>query len=282
LAFAIGPSILGNWPRPTFAGILHRVTDRVDLADRLRALHVPGDPLLLLNAWDAASAGVVAAAGLPAVATTSSGVARALGFDDGERTPVDVMLAAVARIAAAVPDLPVTADVEGGYGLPGAELAARLVEAGAVGCNVEDTRRDGGDGPLRDAGEHAAYLASVKEAAPHLVVNARIDVHLRGVGAPGERLELALDRARRYVAAGADCVYPITLAGEAELADFAARAGVPVNALWTPTAPPPARLAELGVARVSVGGGLFGAAFRHTEALVARLKAGDPTALAED
>lgn len=256
--------------------------DLTALADRLRALHVPGDPLLLLNAWDAASARIVVEAGLPAVATTSSGAARALGFDDGERAPAGAMLDAIARIVAAVPGTPVTADVEGGYGLAPEELAQRLTAAGAAGCNVEDSAHGGARGALREPGEHAAYLAAVKAAAPHLVLNARIDVHLRRAGAAEDRLELALERAERYAAAGADCVYPITLGDEAALEAFVARATVPVNVLWTAETPPPARLAQLGVARVSVGGGLFAAAVRETEALVARLKAGDPTALTVD
>jgi 2-methylisocitrate lyase-like PEP mutase family enzyme len=253
-----------------------------ELAARLRALHVPGDPLLLLNAWDAASARVVAAAGLPAVATTSSGLARALGRDDGQDAPVDEVLAAVRRVVAAVPGVPVTADLEAGYGLEPAELAGRLLATGAVGCNLEDTDHAAGGRTLRGPAQQAAYLAGVRAAAPDLVLNARVDVHLRAVGEPAARLDAALDRARRYADAGADCVYPITLGDEAALEAFVARAGVPVNALWTRDAPPPARLAELGVARVSVGGGLFAAVQQQAEALVARLRAGDPTALVDD
>jgi 2-methylisocitrate lyase-like PEP mutase family enzyme len=114
------------------------------------------------------------------------------------------------------------------------------------------------------------------------VLNARVDVHLRAYGRPEDRLEEALRRVHRYAEAGADCVYPIALGDEAALEAFVARSPVPVNALWTRDAPPPARLAELGVARVSVGGGLFAAALMATEALIARLCTGDPTALADD
>src|SRR4051794_38484009 len=252
------------------------------LAARLRALHVPGDPVLLLNAWDAASAGVVAGAGLPAVATTSSGLARALGHDDGQDAPVDEVLAVVARVVAAVPDVPVTADLEAGYGLEPADLAQRLLATGAVGCNLEDTDHAAGGRTLRDADEQAAYLAAVRAAAPDLVLNARVDVHVRASGEPSTRLDAALDRARRYADAGADCVYPIALGDEAALATFVARAGVPVNALWTGDAPPPARLAELGVARVSVGGGVFGAAPRQGGGLGAGRRGGDRTALPVD
>jgi 2-methylisocitrate lyase-like PEP mutase family enzyme len=213
-------------------------------AAALRALHVPGDPLVLPNAWDAATARAVEQAGFPAVATTSGGVAEALGYEDGERTPPAEMLAAVARIARAVA-VPVTADMEAGYGLDDAELAARLVEAGAAGLNLEDT--DHANFPaLAPAERHAARIARIKGSAD-LVVNARVDVHLRGGRTPE-----ALDRARAYRDAGADCVYPIGVADESTVAAFV-ELGAPVNVLLRPGAPPMARLAELGVARVSLG-----------------------------
>jgi 2-methylisocitrate lyase-like PEP mutase family enzyme len=213
-------------------------------AAALRALHVPGEPLVLPNAWDAATARLVEQAGFPAVATTSSGVAEALGYEDGEHTPAHEMLAAVARIARTV-SVPLTADMEAGYGLDDAELAARLTEAGAAGLNLEDT-----DHPNHPAlvaiDRHAARIARIKESAD-LVVNARIDVHLRGGGTPE-----ALERARAYADAGADCVYPIGVADERLISAFV-ELGAPVNVLLRPGAPPIARLAELGVARVSLG-----------------------------
>jgi 2-methylisocitrate lyase-like PEP mutase family enzyme len=230
-------------------------------AAALRALHVPGDPLVLPNAWDAGTARLVERAGFPAIATTSSGVADALGYADGQETPPDEMLAAVARVARAV-SVPVTADLEAGYGLDGAELAERVLAAGASGLNLEDT-----DHPrkpaLVDAAAHAERIARVKGAAD-VVLNARIDVHLRGGDTPA-----ALERARRYIDAGADCIYPIGLTDEAAIAAFVAL-GAPVNVLLLPAAPPIARLAELGVARISLGGLL------HEEgsaALAARLDA---------
>jgi 2-methylisocitrate lyase-like PEP mutase family enzyme len=213
-------------------------------AAALRALHVPGDPLILPNAWDAGTARMVEQAGFAAVATTSSGVAEALGYADGELTPAAEMLAAVARVARAV-TVPVTADMEAGYGLDGAELGRRVAAAGAAGLNLEDS-----DHPNRPAlvppERHAARIARVKEAAD-VVVNARIDVHIRG----GETRD-ALERARRYAAAGADCVYPIGVTDEATIAAFVAL-GTPVNVLLLPGAPSIARLAELGVARISLG-----------------------------
>jgi 2-methylisocitrate lyase-like PEP mutase family enzyme len=210
----------------------------------LRALHVPGKPLVLPNAWDAATALLVEHAGFPAVATTSSGVAEALGYEDGERTPPDEMLAAVARIARTV-SVPVTADMEAGYGLDDAELATRLVEAGAAGLNLEDS--DHPNHPaLVPADRHAARIARIKGSAD-LVLNARVDVHLRGGRTPE-----ALERARVYADAGADCVYPIGVADEDTIAAFVGL-GVPVNILLRPGAPQIGRLAELGVARVSLG-----------------------------
>jgi 2-methylisocitrate lyase-like PEP mutase family enzyme len=214
-------------------------------AAALRALHVPGAPLILPNAWDAGSARQVERAGFPAVATTSSGVAESLGYADGQQTPVAEMLAAVARVARAV-SVPVTADVEAGYGLDDEDLAQRVVAAGAVGINLEDS-----DHPNRPAlvpaERHAARIARIKDTAD-LVVNARIDVHLRGGDTPA-----ALDRARRYRNAGADCLYPIGVTDETTIAAFV-ELGTPVNVLLLPDAPPLARLAELGVARVSLGG----------------------------
>jgi len=213
-------------------------------AAALRALHVAGDPLILPNAWDAGTARLVELAGFGAVATTSSGVAEALGYEDGERTPVEEMLAAVARIARAV-ELPVTADVEAGYGLDGAELAQRVVTAGAVGLNLEDS--DHANHPaLVPVERQAARIAHVKQGAD-LVLNARIDVHLRG-GTTAE----ALERARAYREAGADCVYPIGATDEATIEAFV-ELGVSVNVLLGPGAPTIARLAGLGVARISLG-----------------------------
>ncbi len=213
-------------------------------AAALRALHVPGDPLVLPNAWDAATARLVEQAGFPAVATTSSGVAEALGYEDGERTPPGEMLAAVARLARSL-SVPGTADMEAGDGLDDGELAARLADAGAAGLNLEDT--DHPNHPaLVPADRHAARIARLKESGD-LVLNARVDVHLRG-----GRTSEALERARAYADAGADCVYPIGVADEATIAAFV-ELGVPVNVLLRPGAPPIARLAELGVARISLG-----------------------------
>src|SRR5436190_15093797 len=227
----------------------------------LRALHDGPGLLVLPNAWDAASARVFEAAGFPAIATTSSGVAQSLGFADGENAPVDGMLAAVRRIVAAVA-VPVTADMEGGYGLPPAEFAARVADTGAAGLNFEDTdHRAGGTAPLWDADKQAARIAAIKAAAPDLFLNARVDVHVRQAGP----LEEALRRARLYRDAGADGVYPIAVDDEETISAFVAAVDAPVNVLSRPGAPPLARLAELGVRRVTFGGGLMRAAMVRTK-----------------
>ncbi|OLF13380.1 isocitrate lyase/PEP mutase family protein [Actinophytocola xanthii] len=239
-------------------------------AARLRALHVPGEPVLLPNAWDAASARAVVSAGFPVVATASAAVAAALGYPDGQGTPPAEMFAAVRRIAAAV-DVPVTADVEAGYDLPPAELAERLAEAGAVGCNLEDTRHPGGG--LVDAGWQAERIAALC-AAGDLVVNARVDVAVSG---PEDTAALAetVDRARRYLAAGAHCVYPIKLRDAAVLGAFVeAVRPAPVNALYLPGSSTLVALAELGVARISFGPGLFRSAMSHVDGLLRGLAEG--------
>lgn len=224
----------------------------------LRRLHEGPDLLVLPNAWDAASARACAAAGFPAVATTSAGVVEALGYADDDSAPVDEVFAVLARSAAAI-DVPLTVDVEAGYGLAPAELAARVVAAGAVGLNLEDTDHRGeGLRPLMD---HADRIRAVKSAARSLgvdlVLNARIDVHLAAVGDAADRLDLAVDRAVAYAAAGADCVYPILLEDLDDLAALVGAVRVPVNALLRPGGPSLNQLRSAGVRRVSTGPSLW-------------------------
>jgi 2-methylisocitrate lyase-like PEP mutase family enzyme len=239
-------------------------SELVSRCESLRSLHRPGDPLLLPNAWDVATARAVVAAGFDVVATTSLGVAAALGYEDHEHAPVDEMLAVAARIARNV-DVPVTVDAEAGYGLDPAELVAALGDAGAAGCNLEDS--DHASGRLRDSDQHAKWLSAVRRAASDngypLVINARVDVFfgpaLAGAG-PGTQDELvpeALRRARAYIGAGADCVYPIALWQTDALQHFLAEVSAPVNIARIPQAPSPAELAALGVARVSWGPMLY-------------------------
>ncbi|MGW3008477.1 isocitrate lyase/PEP mutase family protein [Streptomyces sp. NPDC001219] len=218
-------------------------------AAELRALHHGPDlPLVLPGPWDAASAAVFADAGFTALATPSAGIAASLGYADGA-TPPDEMFAAVARIVRAV-GIPVSADVEAGYGLSARELVGRLADAGAVGCNLEDT--DHATGTLRDAQRQADWLAEVRaEAGDALVLNARIDTYLHG--APDS--EETIRRGRLYAAAGADCVYPI-LAPPPRLAALSAAIGLPLNAVVTPDGPAPRALGTLGASRVTFGPGL--------------------------
>src|SRR5437868_1970753 len=193
-------------------------TDLPSKCELLRSLQRPGDPLLLPNAWDVATARAVVAAEFPVVATTSGGVAATLGYEDHEGAPAEEMLAVAARIARDV-EVPVTVDAEAGYGMEPAELVAALRSTGVAGCNLEDT--DHAAGNLRDPDRHAEWLRAVRQAASEdgypLVINARIDVFLgpflAGAG-PGTQEELvpeALRRANAYLEAGVDCVYPIAL-----------------------------------------------------------------------
>ncbi|MFG1805872.1 isocitrate lyase/phosphoenolpyruvate mutase family protein [Streptomyces sp. NPDC049040] len=244
-----------------------RQTPGTSAAEVLRALHhgrAAGDPLVLPGPWDAASARVFADAGFPALATPSAGISASLGYQDGEGTPPDEMFAAIRRITRAV-DVPVTADIEAGYGLPAAELVERLLEAGAAGCNLEDS--DPARAALVDPERHAERLAAVRAAAGDaLVVNARIDTYLRGERTPAA----AVRRGLLYAAAGADCVYPI-LAPATHLAAIAEGVGIPVNALCKPGTPSPRELGVLGATRVTFGGGLQAEALETVRAMAAGL-----------
>ncbi|MFE7517981.1 isocitrate lyase/PEP mutase family protein [Streptomyces halstedii] len=222
-----------------------------DPAAVFRTLHhgrPADDPLVLPGPWDAASARVFEEAGFPALATPSAGVAAALGYADGQ-TPAAEMFAAVARITAAV-SVPVSADVEAGYGLPPAELVERLLEAGAVGCNLEDSV----DGTLLDPRKQADRLAEVCAAADgRLFVNARVDTYLTALPDGTDVVEETLTRAGLYAAAGADCVYPITAPAD-DLPRLSAGVPVPLNANGTPDDPACARrLGALGAARITFG-----------------------------
>ncbi|MEU9315491.1 isocitrate lyase/phosphoenolpyruvate mutase family protein [Streptomyces sp. NPDC048295] len=224
-------------------------------ASVLRALHhgrTPGDPLVVPGPWDAASARVFADAGFPTLATPSAGGAASLGYEDGA-TPAAEMFAAVARIVRAVPaSVPVSADIEAGYGLAPEELVERLLGTGAVGCNLEDSA----DGALVDAQRQADRLAQVRAVAGDaLFINARVDTYVRGVP-DGTDLETeTVRRALLYVAAGADCVYPIMAPPQA-LPALAAAVPAPLNTFAGPDGPPPRRLGELGATRITFGPGL--------------------------
>lgn len=253
-------------------------------AERLRSLH-HGDQLLVLpNAWDVGSAIAVERAGAQAIATTSSGVSESMGYPDGERIPPGDMLLRVLRIAAAV-RLPVTADLEAGYGLPPDLLVERLLQSGAVGLNLEDTDHSGPEPRIRPVDDQAERIASVRAAARQagvpIVLNARIDVFLRGEAELKARVGAAIERANAYLAAGADCVYPIRLADPGSIRRVVERVDGPVNILLGPGAPSLRRLRTMGVRRVSVGGALWRSAMDGTGHLVQRLMAGDGSAFTD-
>ncbi|MFF0189882.1 isocitrate lyase/phosphoenolpyruvate mutase family protein [Streptomyces sp. NPDC005244] len=228
----------------------------------LRALHVPGRPLVLPNAWDTASARIVEEAGAAAVATTSAGLAWDLGAADGDALDRERALAAVARIAAAV-GVPVSADIESGYA-PDAEgvgdTVRAVLAAGAVGVNIEDALHEEGAGPLRPVAAQADRIAAARAAADTagvpLFVNARIDTFLRGAGGVEETLE----RAAAFLAAGADGVFVPGAVDPVTVKALVGGIDGPLNIMVGPGAPAVAELAALGVARVSAGSGIAQAA----------------------
>ncbi len=239
-------------------------------AETLRALHVPGRPLVLVNAWDAASAAVIARAGAVAIATTSAGAANALGQADGQRITRSEMLAAVRAITGAVV-LPVTADMEAGYGdtPDDAESTARgVLEAGAVGLNLEDTCDDSAE-PLLSIERFVLKIRAVRSVAAEtgipVVLNARTDVFIASVGDPATRLALSLERGRAYLDAGADCIFVPAVTDPGQIAALVEGIGGPVSVLAGPGSPTLADLATLGVARISVGSGPYRAALALAE-----------------
>ena len=251
------------------------------LARRLRELHQQAAPLVLPNAWDAATARAVVEAGFAAVATTSSGVSAALGYADGEHTPPDEMFAAIGRISRVVDNnVAVTADIESGYRLSPADLVARLLEAGAVGCNLEDTDHRLPEHALVDADTQAERLQAVKRAAREqgvdIVLNARVDIFLRGHdgGTAQSQLDEAIRRARLYLEAGADSIFPIGAPDEATISALVKAIPAPVNVIpGFRGAPGLPRLRELGVRRISFAGRLFRAFQTDHQQRLAAIKA---------
>ena len=243
------------------------VATQAEKAEVFRALHRGPDILVLPNTWDCASARIVEEAGFPAIATTSAGVANALGYPDGERIPAAEMLAVVARIAQCV-HVPVTADLEAGYH-DIAGTGAGLVASGAIGLNLEDA---GGD-----TAQHAARIATLRrvgrDLGVNLVINARTDLYLDRIGDPVSRFDHACERLRAYIDAGADCVFVPGIADEETIGRFVEALHFPLNVLATAGTPPIRRLQELGCARVSVGSALARAALGLTRRIAQELKA---------
>ncbi len=241
-------------------------------AVRLRQMHRAGQPLVLPNVWDAASARIVEGAGFGAIATTSSGVATALGYPDGERIGRDLLIEVTARIIRAVA-CPVTADIEAGYGDATAEVldtVRRVIEAGAVGFNIEDSRPRLNH-HLVDLDEQVALIQALRQLAATMdvpfVINARVDVFLHGSGELPVRIAEGVRRGNAYLAAGADCVYPIGTLDRDSVAALVAGIAGPVNMLGGPGSLTIPQLAALGVARVSLGGRVMSALLGHLRAV---------------
>ena len=228
-------------------------------AEAFRRLHHDG-LLILPNAWDVGSAQALAAIpGCRALATSSGAIARSLGYPDGEVISRKEMLEMVRRIAAAV-EVPVTADLEAGYGDPPG-TATLALEAGAVGMNLEDSvGRE-----LLPVEQQVETIRAVRAAAPALVLNARVDVFLLGTGGVAE----AVERGNAYLDAGADCVYPIFAADREDIDGLVRGIRGPVNVLLTPRAPSAADLAALGVARATWGSSLATAALAEATRIAA-------------
>jgi len=227
-----------------------------DPFQRFAALHVPGDPLVLVNVWDAGSAQAVARSGARAIATGSASVAMANGFGDGEQVPIEFALANARRVVAAV-DVPVTVDFEGAYSADpeeGARNMAQLAGTGVVGCNFED--QCVGDEGLHPPAVQARRIAAARAAVgPDFFINARTDLFLK---APQEShdetmLEQALERAHAYAAAGASGYFVPMLGDLGMLARLCAQSPIPVNFMTFPGCPANAQIAAAGVARISHG-----------------------------
>lgn len=254
-------------------------------ARALLALHSGGGALLLPNIWDVASARIIEQAGFPALATTSAGVAFAQGYPDGQKIPGDVMIAAVAQIAGAV-SVPVTADVEAGYGTKPedvARTARAVITAGAVGMNFEDAPGDAGRS-LVDLTLQVEKIRAIREAADQagvpLVLNARTDVYLLQVGEAAKHYDETVRRLSAYRDAGADCVFAPGLRDSATIGRLVTDLQCPVNILAGPGSPSVAELTALGVRRISLGSGPMRAALGLLRRLAKELKtAGTYTAM---
>jgi len=239
---------------------------QLERAAALRRLHAGPSVLVLPNAWDVVSARLFETAGFPAVATTSAGVAFALGYPDGQRISRDEMAEAVRRIAAPLA-VPVTADMEAGYGPTPEDAAATaraVVEAGAVGMNLEDAPGPDGETTLLDQALQMERIEAARDAAQAagvpIVINARTDVYLGRIGAPETRLAHAVRRMIAYREAGADCVFVPGVYDAETIAVLAREAGGPLNILAGKGCPPIPELARLGVRRLSIGSGAMRAA----------------------
>jgi 2-methylisocitrate lyase-like PEP mutase family enzyme len=253
-------------------------SDQKHQAESFRARHRRKPILLLPNAWDAISARLLVAAGFDAIATTSAGVAWALGYADGQKAPWGDVVEMTARIVR-VAGVPVTADIEQGYGDTPEALArsiGEIVGAGVVGVNLEDGLK-GGATPLRGIDDAVARIRAARAAADAagvpIVINGRTDLYLLGLGDPASRFEEAVERGKAYLAAGADCIYPIGLVDPETIGRFVQAVGGPVNIIARPGLPSLPELEKLGVARVTTASGLTLVAMAATRQAAEELRA---------
>lgn len=229
-----------------------RLTTR-EKAELLRRLHEGPEVLVLPNAWDAISARIIEAEGFPAIATSSAGVAAVLGYPDGQEIPQSEMLFLISGIAASV-DVPVTADVEAGYGDP-VQTALDLVDCGAVGMNLEDMAGH----ELLPLDDQLRLIREVRvageRAGVHVVINARTDIFLARHGDEGTRFERAVERLNAFRDAGADCLFAPGVTDAETIGGLVSAVNGPLNILAGPGAPSIPQLKALGVRRVSLGSG---------------------------
>ncbi len=245
-------------------------------AEQFHRLHTAPEILILPNAWDVASALILAESGFPAIASTSAGVAFSRGFPDGERISREEMIAEAGKMAARL-DIPVTGDLEGGYGIGPEEVAETVrqaVDAGLVGCNIEDGTKVG-DTPLFDFALSVERIQAGREAADsagiEFVINARTDGFLR-MGRGSATLDDAIERANAYYKAGARCLFVPGVSDGQTIGRLVRDVAGPVNILAGPKTPPTPELQALGVARVSVGGGIARAAYTTTRRAAEELR----------
>ena len=248
-------------------------------AERLLSLHNNGALLILPNMWNPIGARVLERKAYPAVATASAAIAESLGYQDGENLKFETMLDVIGRIARSV-EVPVTADIESGYGDTIDELRIsirRVIEEGVAGINIEDSLEEGG--ALREVEEQCDRIRAVREIANevgiHLVINARTDGYLSNtLPSKEERLNESIRRADAYSGAGADCIYVIGPGDKDTLVELRKRIASPINTLATPGSASLATLQEIGINRVSFGPFIFRSCLKKfadiTDALIER------------
>ena len=246
-------------------------------AEAFRAMHTGTGAVLLPNVWDVASARIIDEAGFPAIATTSAGIAFAQGFPDGQKIPAEQMITSIGQIVAAV-RVPVTADVEAGYGQrpeDAARTARNVVDAGAVGMNFEDATGDG-DHPLTELTLQLERIHAIREAAKNssvpLVLNARTDVYLLQIGDPATRYDEAVRRLTAFRDSGADCVFVPGIRDAETIGRLVTDLKCPVNILGVPGSPSVPELVKLGVKRISLGSGPMRASLRFLRRLAEEVK----------